>query len=117
MINAQTTRRRRSPGSSIRPRRPKPISATSPGALDSPIRTVAGLRLWPRRVDEPPQRRVRDPAAPARKQLMDTGSPQAVGGEPLVDLVRLGRRGPPRSQAGSPPIPRARKTQPLPGGS
>ena len=49
MISAQTTRRRPVSGSSIRPRRPKSISATSPGAL-SPIRTVAGLRLrQPRR--------------------------------------------------------------------
>ena len=49
MISAQTTRRRPVSGSSIRPRRPKSISATSPGAL-SPIRTVAGLRLCqPRR--------------------------------------------------------------------
>ena len=49
MISAQTTRRRPVSGSSISPRRPKSISATSPGAL-SPIRTVAGLRLrQPRR--------------------------------------------------------------------
>ena len=40
--------------------------------------------------DEPPDRRVRDPAAPARKQLVDAGHLQPVGGEPLVDLVRPG---------------------------
>ena len=41
-------------------------------------------------LDEPPQRRVRDPAASARKQLMDAGHLQTVGGQPLVDLVRPG---------------------------
>ena len=41
-------------------------------------------------LDEPPQRRVRDPAAPARKQLLDAGHLQPVGGQPLVDLVRPG---------------------------
>ena len=64
-------------------------------------------------LDEPPQRRVRDPAASARKQLMDTGHLQTVGGEPLVDLVRpggedlLGRYL---------HLPRARKTQPCQAG-
>ena len=52
-------------------------------------------------------------AASARKQLMDTGHLQAVGGEPLVDLVRpggedlLGRYL---------HLPRARKTQPCQAG-
>ena len=69
--------------------------------------------LPPPSLDEPPQRRVPDPAAPARKQLMDTGHLQAVGGELLVDLVRpggedlLGR---------DLHLSRARKTQPPPGG-
>ena len=59
--------------------------------------------------DEPPQRRVRDPAAPARKQLLDAGHLQPVGSQPLVDLLGpggehlLGRRLNP---------PGARNTQP-----
>ncbi len=41
-------------------------------------------------LDEPPQRRVRDPAAPVRKQLLDAGHLQPVGGQPLVDLLGPG---------------------------
>ena len=37
-----------------------------------------------------PNDRVRDPAASARKQLMDAGHLQTVGRQPLVDLVRPG---------------------------
>ena len=87
MISAHTARRRPVSGSPIRPRRPKSISATSPGALSS-IRTVVALRLCqPRRRMNRPHRRVRDLASTSRKQLVDAGHLQPIGRQPRVHLV------------------------------
>ena len=67
MISAQTTRRRPVVGSHIRPRRPKSISATSPGALWV-IRTVRRLflcqfRRWMNRLSDVYETRQPRPAS------------------------------------------------------
>ena len=92
MISAHTARRRPVSGSSIRPRRPKSISATSPGALSS-IRTVVALRLCqPRRRMNRPTDAYETSASTSRKQLVDAGHLQPIGRQPRVHLVGPGSK-------------------------